>query len=220
MIKIAQRTLGIFIWTGSFFVILEIIGIPLTPLLTGAGIIGVGIGFGSQSLVKDVITGLFIIAENQYRIGDVITIAGVTGTVEDITLRLTKIREINGSIHYVPNGEIKVTSNESMDYSVVDLTVDVSYQTNIDHVRKVVNEIGKKLAEEEEFKNDIIEAPYFLRVNDLADYSIKIRILSKVLPNKQYRIKGILRERIKIAFEQEGIEIPYPTNTQYSRIEK
>ena len=107
-----------------------------------------------------------------------------------------------------------------MDFSMVDLTVDVAYESDIDQVREVVNEIGKNIAEDPEFKDDIIEAPYFLRVKALGDYSVKIQILSKVLPKQQYRITGVLRERIKKAFEEQGIEIPYPTNVQYSRTEK
>ena len=211
---------SVFIWVVACLVVLDSVGVPIGALVTGAGIIGVALGFGSQSLVKDMINGLFIIAENQYRIGDVVTIAGCTGTVEAISLRTTKIRELDGTIHYIPNGEIKVASNESMDFSMVDLTVDVAYESDIDQVREVVNEIGKNIAEDPEFKDDIIEAPYFLRVKALGDYSVKIQILSKVLPKQQYRITGVLRERIKKAFEEQGIEIPYPTNVQYSRTEK
>ncbi|MCA9352288.1 mechanosensitive ion channel [Patescibacteria group bacterium] len=220
LISIIGGFVSMFIWVVAFLMVLDSFGVPIGALITGAGIIGVALGFGSQSLVKDMINGLFIIAENQFRIGDVVTIADRTGTVEGLTLRTTKLRQLDGTLHYIPNGEIKVTSNESMDFSMIDLTVDVGYNSDIDQVREVINQIGQDIATDPDFTDDIIEAPYFLRVGALADYSIKIHILGKVLPKKQYHITGILRERIKKAFEREGIEIPYPTNIQYSRTEK
>ena len=212
LIKISQNFFNILLWVMAFAAILTEFGIPVAPLITGAGILGVAVGFGSQSLVKDFITGLFIIAENQYRIGDYICIDKYCGTVEDITLRLTKLRNIDGTIHYIPNSEIKIASNKSKDYSNVDLKIGVAYNTDIDKLEEIINKAGKTLAEDPRFKNDIIEAPHFLRIDGFGDYAINVHIIGKVLPKKQYLITGELRRIIKKFFEEYHIEIPYPTH--------
>lgn len=214
LIKILQGFFSIFIWIVAFLVGLNIGGVPVAPLLTGAGILGVAVGFGSQSLVKDVITGLFIIAENQFRIGDVISVDASDhyyGVVEGMTLRVTKLRQLDGTIHYIPNGEIKIASNKSKDYSMVDLKINVGYDTKIDHVKQVVDEVGQNIFNDPEFAEHMIEAPHFLRVDALSDYAITVRILGKVYPKQQYLIAGEMRKRLKRAFEAKDIEIPYPT---------
>lgn len=212
LITIIKGFLSIFIWIGALFFILNKFGIPIAPLITGAGIVGVAVGFGSQSLVKDVITGMFIIAENQFRIGDVISVGQYSGTVEGMTLRVTKLRELNGTIHYVPNGEIKVASNESKDYSVVDIKIGVGYDTDIDYLEKVINKTGEELANDPDYKDDFIEAPKFLRIEELSDYAITARILGKVYPKQQYEVAGEFRKRLKKSFEEANIDIPYPTS--------
>ena len=216
LIKITQNFLSIFVWIVALFAVLSEFGVPIAPLITGAGILGVAIGFGSQSLVKDVITGLFIIAENQFRIGDVVSIGSHTGTVEGMTLRVTKLRQLDGTIHYIPNGEIKVASNKSKDYSMVDLKIDVGYNTKIDHLENVVNEVGESLANDPDFGKYIIDSPKFLRIDDFSDYAIKARILGKVFPKKQYLVAGELRKRLKNVFEEKDIDIPYPTRVVYN----
>lgn len=216
LIEILSEFFNIIVWVGAFLYILSTFGVPIAPLVTGAGILGVAVGFGSQSLVKDVINGMFIIAENQFRIGDVITVGQYSGTVEGMTLRVTKLRHINGTIHYVPNGEIKVASNESMDFSMVDLKINVGYETKIDHLQEVINQVGQDLANDPEFKDAIIETPEFLRIDDFTDYAITARILSKVYPKEQYRVAGELRKRLKKAFEAHLIDIPYPTRVVHN----
>jgi len=220
LINITQNFLGIFIWIVAFLVALHIAGVPIAPLLTGAGILGVAIGFGSQSLVKDLINGLFIIVENQFRIGDVVYVDhDHYGTVEGMTLRVTRLRQLDGTIHYVPNGEIKIASNRSKDYSMVDLKINVGYNTKIDHLKEVIDEVGEELMNDPEFSQHIIEQPKFLRIDDLSDYAITARILAKVYPKEQYLISGELRKRLKKAFEEKEIDIPYPTRVIYN-IEK
>ena len=211
LIKISQNFFSILVWVVAIIAIMSEFGIPIAPLITGAGILGVAVGFGSQSLVKDVITGLFIIAENQYRIGDYICIGDYCGTVEDMTLRITKLRHRNGTIHYVPNSQIKIASNKSKDYSKVDFKIGVGYNTNIDKLEKIINKVGQELAAEPAYSKFIIDAPKFLRIDDFGDYSINVHINGKVLPKKQYIVTGEMRRRIKKLFEQHGIEIPYPT---------
>ena len=219
LINISQNFFGIFIWIAAFLVVLGTLGVPVGPLLTGAGIVGVAIGFGSQSLVRDVINGLFIIAENQFRIGDVISVGEYSGAVEGMTLRVTKLRQLDGTIHYIPNGEIKVASNKSKDYSMVDLKINVGYDTKIDHVKEVIDEVGENIFNDPEFSRYMMEAPHFLRIDALSDYAITVRILGKVYPKQQYLISGELRKRLKRAFEARDIEIPYPTRVIHN-IEK
>jgi small conductance mechanosensitive channel len=216
LINISQGFFSIFIWVAAFLAILDTLGVPIAPLITGAGIIGVAVGFGSQSLVKDFITGLFIIAENQFRIGDVIAVGSYHGVVEGMTLRVTKLRQLDGTIHYIPNGEIKVASNKSKDYSTVDLKIGVGYETKIDDLENIINRVGKDLFADQEFSESMIEAPYFLRIDELSDYAVTVRILGKVQPKKQYLIAGELRKRLKRAFEAHDIDIPYPTRVIYN----
>ncbi len=211
LIKISHSFFGIVIWITATITILAEFNVPVGGLITGAGILGVAVGFGSQSLVKDIITGLFILAENQYRIGDYICTGKYCGTVEDMTLRVTKLREIDGTIHYVPNSEIKVASNKSKDFSKVDFKIGVGYNTDIDKLEDIINKVGLGISEDPKFSDDILEAPHFLRVDDFGESSIIIHISGKVLPKTQYGITGEMRRRLKLIFEEHGIEIPYPT---------
>jgi small-conductance mechanosensitive channel len=213
LINIVQGFFHIFIWIAGILAILQVTGVPIAPLLAGAGIIGVAVGFGSQSLVKDVINGLFIIAENQFRIGDVVEIGGKKGVVEGMTLRVTRLRDMDGTIHCVPNSQINVSSNSSMDYSMVNIVIGVGYSSNLDDVRTVVNRLGGEMATDPDFGPKILEAPYFLRVDELNTSSVDIRILSKVLPKEQFAVAGELRKRLKEIFDKEHIDIPFPTRT-------
>ncbi len=217
LIKISQNFLRIILWIISSLGILYYLGVPIAPLITGAGIFGVAIGFGSQSLVKDVINGLFIILENQFRLGDVVSVGSFKGTVEGMTLRVTTLRAIDGTLHYIPNAEIKTASNYSKDYSKVDMIMDVAYDTDIDAAADIMNMVSAELAEEEAYREHIIEKPEFLRVQELADFSLRLRIVGKVLPGEQYAIEGELKKRFKEAFDRAGIEIPYPTQVIHSK---
>jgi small-conductance mechanosensitive channel len=190
--------------------ILQEAGIKIGPILAGAGIVGLAFGFGGQYLIKDIITGLFIILENQYRIGDVINVDTIGGLVEDISLRKTILRDLDGTVHHIPHGEIKTVSNLSKGYARVNLDIGVSYSSDLEHVIKVINRTGKELAEDPLFKDLIIKPPQFLRVDDFADSAVIVKILGDTNPLKQWEVTGELRKRIKIAFDKEGIEIPFP----------
>ena len=213
IIKILHRLSHILIWFGFVFFLLQEFGIPIAPLLTGAGILGMAVGFGAQSLVRDFITGLFIVTENQFRIGDVVCIGDYCGVVEDMTLRITKLREMDGTIHYIPNSEIRVASNKSKDFSKIDIKIGVAYHTDIDHLEKVINSIGEEIKRHQEYGKFVIETPHFLRIDEFGDSAIIVRIIGTVYPKKQYLIEGELNRIIKQRFEEEGIEIPYPTRT-------
>jgi len=209
----------IHIFKGAFRIVLLVIailmilqegGLEIAPILAGAGIVGLAVGFGAQYLIRDIITGLFIIIENQYRIGDVINIDTTGGLVENITLRMTTLRDLNGTVHHIPHGEIKRVSNLSKNFARVNLDIGISYNSNLEHVIEVINQTGIDLAKDPAYKDFIISPPKFLRVNDFADSAIMIKILGDTKPLKQWEITGELRKRLKIAFDREGIEIPFP----------
>ncbi len=213
LIKIFSATSTIVLIVISVLMILEELGLMIGPILAGAGIIGLAFGFGGQYLIRDIIAGLFIIIENQYRIGDVVSFGDTGGLVENISLRMTTLRDLDGTVHHVPHGEIKTVSNLSKQYARVNLNVGVAYDSDLDHVIAVINKIGNELAEDILWKEMILKAPQFLRVDNLGDSSIDIKILGETLPLKQWDVTGELRKRIKIGFDKEGIEIPFPQRT-------
>jgi len=201
---------GIIIVIVAIFMVLSEIGIDITPLLAGAGVAGIAIGFGAQSLIRDFLSGLFIILEDQYSKGDVVRIAGIAGLVEDVNLRRTVLRDLDGIVHSIPNGEVKTASNYTKEWSRVNLNVPVAYGEDLDRVTEVLNRVGKELAEDETFGPMIIKAPQVLRVDKFGDSAIEIKVLGETKPLKQWEVTGELRKRTKKAFDEEGIEIPWP----------
>lgn len=200
----------ILILTMAVLIILQEVGVPIGPILAGAGILGLALGFGGQYLIRDLISGFFIILENQYRIGDVVNLDGTSGLVEDISLRLTTLRDLDGNVHHVPHGEIKRVSNLSKYFSRVNLNIGIAYHSKLDHVIEVVNKIGNEMAEDPIWKEHILKAPQFLRIDNFADSAIEIKIIGETPAHKKWDVTGELRKRIKLAFDQEGIEIPFP----------
>ncbi len=210
LIMIFNGIIRISIITTAMLMILSEMGLMIGPILAGAGIVGLAVGFGGQYLIRDIISGLFIIIENQYRVGDVVNFDGTGGLVEDISIRMTTLRDLNGTVYHVPHGEIKKVANLSKNFSRVNLNIGISYNSNLEHVITIVNQIGNELAQDPLWKEFITKAPQFLRVDDFADSSIVIKILGETQPIKQWDVTGELRKRIKIAFDKEGIEIPFP----------
>ena len=210
LIRIISGSISIVVLLMAALMVLQELGIAIGPLLAAAGIAGLAFGFGGQYLIRDVISGLFIILENQYRIGDVVCFDGTCGLVEDISLRMASLRDLDGTVHHVPHGEIKKVSNLSKHYARVNLNIGISYSSNLEHVISVVNEVGRELAEDIKWKEYVLKPPQFLRVDDFADSAIIIKILGETKPLKQWDIAGELRKRLKIAFDKEGIEIPFP----------
>ncbi len=194
----------------GFFTVLPELGVNIGPLLAGVGIAGIAVGFGAQSLVKDIISGMFILIDNQYGKGDVVEIADKTGVVQDIGLRRTVLRDLDGIVHYVPNGEIVVSSNMTQEYSRVNLNVSVSYSEDLDRVMAVINQVGEELAADDDWKAVILSPPRSLRVDSFGDSGIDIKILGDVQPIRQWEVMGELRRRLKRRFDEEGIEIPFP----------
>lgn len=210
LIRIFNGTLAVAITIMASLMILKEAGLDIAPILAGAGIVGLAVGFGGQYLIRDIITGLFIILENQYRIGDVIDIDGLGGSVEDISLRKTTLRNLDGTVHHIPHGEITKVSNLSKNFARVNLNIGVSYNSNLEHVIDVINKTGAELANDPYFKDLILSPPVFLRVDDFADSSVVVKILGDTQPLKQWEVTGELRKRLKVAFDREGIEIPFP----------
>jgi small conductance mechanosensitive channel len=210
LIQVFSGAAYVLLWLVALLMVLSEVGVAIGPLIAAAGIAGVAIGFGGQYLIRDIITGLFILIENQYRVGDVACFDSTCGLVEGITLRMTTLRDLDGTVHHVPHGEIKRASNLSKGYARVNLNVGVAYDSDIEHVIKVVNRVGEDLAKDSEWKNLILKAPQFLRIDNFGDSSIDIKILGDTRPIKQWEVTGELRKRLKIAFDKEGIEIPFP----------
>ncbi len=215
--KRTHTLLSVFIGAGKIiiallvvFMVLSELNIPIGPALAGLGVAGIAVGFGAQYLIRDLIAGVFILLENQYRVGDWVTIANIGGLVEEVNLRKTVLRDFDGTVHHVPNGEINVASNYSRRFARVNLDISVAYGTDLDHAMSVINRVGQELAADEDWAKIIISAPQALRVNNLGDSGIDIKILGDVKPMQQWAVMGELRKRIKKAFDEEGIEIPWP----------
>lgn len=205
----SAAALIIFILLAALMALQEM-GVMIGPILAGAGIVGIAVGFGGQYLIRDLISGLFIIMENQYRIGDVVNFDGTGGLVERITLRMTTLRDLNGTVHHVPHGEIKKVANLSKNFARVNLDIGVAYHSDLDKVIEVVNRIGMEMSTDPALQESIIKPPQFLRVDDFADSAIVIKIVGETLPLKQWEITAAFRKRIKTAFDEAGIEIPFP----------
>jgi small conductance mechanosensitive channel len=210
LISLFTVTLQTIIVLIASMMILEELGIEIGPMLAAAGIVGLAFGFGGQYLIRDIITGLFIIMENQYRIGDVININGIGGLVENITLRKTTLRDLNGTVHHIPHGEIKTVSNLTKDFSRVNMNLGIAYSSDLEHVITVVNRVGNELADDPLFKDSILKPIQFVRVDDFGDSAIVIKMVGDTKVLKQWEVAGEFRKRLKIAFDKEGIEIPFP----------
>jgi len=220
--KRADTLCSIFVTTGIVIIaILAIVTIlpefrvSIAAALASLGIIGIAVGFGAQSLIKDLLAGIFILLEDQYRVGDVAKIAGIGGLVEKIELRRTVLRDLDGIVHSIPNGEIKVASNLTKGYSRVNLNVSVAYGEDLDHVIEIINRVCKEMAEDPKWSADLVSTPKVLRVDNLGDSGIDIKILGDTKPLRQWDVMGELRLRIKRTFDKEGIEIPWPHTKVY-----
>jgi small-conductance mechanosensitive channel len=211
LVKIA----GILILIIAVITILPEFGVDILTLVTAIGVGGLAIAFAAQNLIRDFIAGFFILLEDQYGIGDVVSIAGIAGVVEDITLRRTVLRDLDANVHSVPNGNVQLSTNMTKKYSRVNLNVSVGYGENLKHVIDIINKICREMAEDPQWKDDFITTPSVLRVDKLGDSGIDIKILGDTKPAKQWAIMGELRLRLKDTFDKEGIEIPWPHTKVY-----
>jgi small conductance mechanosensitive channel len=190
-------------------------GVDLKPLLAAAGLGGLAVGFGAQSLVKDLIAGFFILWEDSVRIGDVVEVAGVVGLVEEVELRTIKLRDVSGNLHVVPNGVVDKVKNLTKDYSYSVFDIGVAYRENPDDVMEVLQEIAGDVQRDSRFAHDILEPLEMLGVDQFKDSAVMIKCRIKTEPHKQWRISREMNRRIKIMFDAKGIEIPFPYQPSY-----
>jgi small-conductance mechanosensitive channel len=215
--ELGAHVIRFFIIVIAGLMILRSFGLDIGPAVAGLGVVGVAVGFGAQHLVRDYLNGALILIENQFSKGDVIRIAGVAGTVEDFSLRRTTLRDLDGVVHTVPNGEILVASNLTRVWSRINQDVVVAYGTDIDRATEVVDEVGRKMAADPTWKRRILEAPRVDRVAALGEYGVTLKILGTVRAPDQWSAAGELRKRLLAAFKEHGIEIPRPQRVILSR---
>ena len=206
-------------WSIGFTTALGTIGINLGPLIAGAGIAGVALGFGAQSLVQDCIAGLFMLLEDQYGIGDVIDLGEAVGVVEEVTLRTTVLRSLNGTVWHVPNGQVSRVGNLSQLWSVAVIDIDVAYDSDLAEVRSILQEAVSEVCTREEFTESVLEPPTVLGVESLGADGITLRVTIKVDPGDQWSIQRAVREHVKVVFDRHNIEIPFPQRTVWVRNE-
>jgi small-conductance mechanosensitive channel len=193
------------------------VGVDIAPIIASAGIIGIALGFGAQSLVKDFLSGVFMIVEDQYGVGDVIDLGEAVGTVEAVTLRVTRLRDLNGTVWYVPNGEILRVGNMSQNWSRAVVDVSVAYSEDLNRVKRVLSEIAHDLWDDDDWRELIIEEPEVTGVEMLAADSVNLRVMIKTLPMEQWAVARELRQRVKARFDHEGIEIPFAQRVVWHR---
>ena len=190
--------------------ILPLFGVDVRPILASAGIVGLAVGFGAQTLVKDVINGFFILLENQYDIGDVVKIANVTGNVEVMTLRKTIVRDANGTVHNVPNSEIKVVSNLTRDWAQVSMHISVDYNEQSERVTALLNEVGAELYNDPKFNEHLVAQPEVPGIERVSGREVDYLMLAKVKPGQQWLVSRELRRRIKDSFSKNNVQTPGP----------
>ena len=215
---VGQSGISAVIWVLALFIILgTTFGIDITPLLAGAGVIGLAIGFGAQDLVKDVISGIFMLLEDQYGVGDVIDVGEAIGVVEGIGLRSTRVRDVTGTLWHVPNGEIRRVGNMSQEWSRALLDIGVAYGTDLDQAAAVIKGVADEMYAEEKYTDLFLSEPEIWGIEELSADSVVIRLVIKTKPGEQWAIARELRRRIKLALDQARIEIPFPQRTVWIR---
>ena len=206
------------VWSVAILMMLGVFDINIGPLLAGASIVGVAIGFGSQAIVKDFMSGLFMLVEDQFGVGDVIDVGPVIGTVEAVTLRTTTLRDVSGTVWHVPNGEVHRVGNFSQIWSRALLDIDVSYDTNLRFAEGVIQRVANDMWDDPEWGGDeMMEMPEVWGIQRLGADGIAIRLVVKTEPSVQWKVERELRLRIKEAFDEAGIEIPFPQRTVWLR---
>lgn len=215
LFSLLARVINAAIFTFAVIMLLAEVGVNVTALLAGAGVIGIAIGFGAQSIVKDMLAGLFMLLEDQYRVGDIVEVNGGAfgGTVERLTLRTTWLRGLDGKLHIIPNGNINAVSNFTHTWSCAMLDIGVGYGDDVDNAIKVIQDTASLMAKDEPWRSMIIGEPDVLGVEDLGDSAVIIRLLVKTLPMSQWKAGREMRRRIKYALESAGISIPFPQVT-------
>lgn len=211
LVRLVTTTSAIGLGILAAFLILQQVGINMTAPLVGLGVFGIAVGFGAQYLIRDIIAGFFIYLENQYNVGDVIKVGNIAGGVEEISLRRTILRDLDGARHVIPNGEVRIVSNLTQEWSRAHLNISVAYKEDLDRVMALMRKTWEEMTEDPNWGPFIIsKTPWLLRVNEFGDSGITIKMVGETEPIKQWDIMGEYRRRIKRVFDEEGIEIPWP----------
>jgi small conductance mechanosensitive channel len=211
-----EKTIRAIILTAASLMVLESLGINIGPLLAGAGVIGLAVGFGAQSLVKDVISGFFILLENHMNVGDVVGIAGKDGVIESINLRVTTLRDYSGNVHIIPNGQISVLTNMTKEFSRAVLEIGVAYKENVDEVMQLMKTVAGEMADDPDFSDRILGPMEMSGLDSFGDSSVNIKARIDTRPCEQWNVAREYRRRLKKAFDEKGIEIPFPHVTLYA----
>ncbi len=208
--RVVHSSGAVIIVSTALITILNEVGLPVGPLLASVGVVGLALGLGAQTLVKDVISGLFILIENQYTVNDSVELAGISGTVEEMNLRVTKIRDLNGTLHMIPNGEIRVVANKTRDWSRAVVNVGITYDTDVDKATAVLNQIGQQAQQDPEIGKLLLETPVVTGVEDLGDWAVQLRLMVKTQPGAHWQVMRWLRREIRLEFAKEGIDLAFP----------
>jgi len=213
--SVTRNMLNMTIVIVAVLMILKELGVEIGPILAAAGVVGIAVGFGAQQLVKDIINGFFILLDDQIRVGDVVDIAGKSGLVENVNLRMITLRDLAGNVHFVRNGEITVVTNMTKEYSRYVFDIGVAYRENVDEVIKVIQQVDEELRNDMAYKYDILEPMEILGLDQFADSAVIIKARTKTKPIRQWAIAREFNRRLKKKFDEMGIEIPFPHTTLY-----
>lgn len=208
--RVIHSTGTVIIVTTALMMILTELGVEVTPVLASVGFVGLAFGLGAQTLVKDMIAGLFILIENQYTVGDVVEIGGITGNVEKMTLRATELRDLYGTVHVIPNGEIRIVANKSRDWSRAIVDVGVTYEEDVDTAVQTLQEIGEAMSADESMALLLQESAMVTGIEGLDQWAVRLRIMVKTLPNAQFEVQRYLRRQIRLVFAEKGIDLAFP----------
>jgi len=201
---------SVLIGATAVVMVLQEVGVPVAPLLASVGVVGLALGLGAQTLVKDTISGLFILIENQYMVEDVIEVNGVIGNVEEMTLRATTLRDVAGTLYIIPNGEIRIVANRTRDWSRAIIDVGIAYDADVDRALAALQAIGESLAADEAMAPFLLEPPQVTGIEGLDDWAVRLRLMVKTAPNQQWAVQRDLRRRIRLEFEARGIDLASP----------
>jgi moderate conductance mechanosensitive channel len=213
--RVMRYTLSIGIFLAVLMMILNELGISIAPILGAAGVLGIAVGFGAQSLIKDYFNGFFLLLESQVRVGDVVEVAGKSGLVEEISLRRMRLRAYDGSVHYISNGLITTVTNRSTGFAFALMDISIAYKENVERAIELLREVGASIRADPAHEKRILDDLEVAGVEDLADSAVVLRCRMKVLPLEQWTIRREFLKRIKAAFDREGVEIPFPHRTVY-----
>lgn len=215
--NLVQYVIGIFVTGAATLMVLRELNLDITPVLAGAGVLGLAVGFGAQSIVKDFFSGFFLILEDQVRVGDVAVVNGTSGLVESITLRKITLRDVEGTVHIFPNGNINTLANKTKDFSYAVVDASVAYEEDTDRVVDVLRSVGREFREDPQFRPATLDDLEVMGLDQLGPSAVVIRTRIKTRPQRQWEVARELRRRIKKRFDAEGIEIPYPKLSLHER---